>query len=246
MSDPTPIIPIEPHGDLILKVRQNEEASEFRYRVSSRTLKENSRYFENLLSGRFSEGQKLSAALEALKLEGHATSAEVPEDALPTISIVDVGRISKVSSIQNLFADFLKVLHGQQLTVPPPIANMANLAVVADRFDALPYFAVQVQRKRYIQAADAKTKKRAGTSALPLEERVRQKLLIGLFLDHPSWVSANSKHLIIRDSVQWKPEVEEDDSLALWWDIPGGVEGKAAFYKHNTPLNIGANGIKMN
>lgn len=229
MSEPTLIIGIEPHGDLILNVRQSEDAPEFRYRVSSRMLQENSRYFENLLSGRFSEGQKLAAALEALKLDGYAMPAEAPEDALPTISIMNVGRISKVSSIQNLFADFLGVLHGQQLAVPPPIANLANLAVVADRFDALPYFSMQVQKKRYIQAADAKMKKKSSTTAPPLEERVRQKLLIGLFLDHPSWVTTSSKHLIIRDSMQWKPGVEEDESLALWWDIPGGVEGRAAF-----------------
>jgi hypothetical protein len=176
-----------------------------------------------LLGDRFSEGQTLSAGLEALKLAGHANPAEAAPQDLPHVSIVHVGRISKVSSIQNLFGDFLRALHGQQLPVSPPIPNLANLAVVADRFDALPYFLRYVRKKGYIQAADAKMKGK-GTVNLS-EERVRQKLLIGLFLDHPSWVTKYSKHLIMRDSSRWKPGVEEDDTLALWWDVPLGVEG---------------------
>lgn len=209
---------------MILEVCQDEGGPQFRYRVDSRVLQQNSRYFGNLLGDRFNEGQKLSATLDALKLAGHSNVADAPADALPTISIVNVGRISKVSTIQNLAADFFRALHGHDFGVAsPPVANLANLAIVADRFDALPYFSRYIQKKKYLLAIDAKSKGRASISLV--EERVRQKLLVGLLFDHSPWVTRYSKYLIMRDSVQWKPGAEPDDTAALWWDIPNGVEG---------------------
>lgn len=223
MSEQIAPIPIDPTGDLILEVRQEDGDVPFTYRVHSTVLRERSQYFEHLLSGRFKEGQELAAALDALKAAGCAP-AEVPADRLPRISIVYVGRISKVSSIRDLTADFLRVLHDQPLaTAHIPVGNLANLTVVADRFDALPHFARYAQRKKYLQAADAKPKNKSATAIT--EERVRQKLLIGLLLDYPPWVTKYSKHLIMRDSAQWKPDVDPDTTTALWWDMPKGVEG---------------------
>lgn len=213
---------ISPSGDLILEVSQEEGGAQYAYRVDSNVLRQNSRYFENLLSDRFSEGQKLSAALSALKIAG-SNIADASADDLPRISLVNIGRISKVSSIENLTADFLRVLHGQDLPAQPPVANLANIAVVADRFDAVPHIARFIQRKKYLQAVEAKTKGKSSTNLT--EERVRQRLLIGVLLDHPPWVARYSKHLILRDSIQWKPAAELDDTAALWWDIPNGVEG---------------------
>ncbi|KAF2194871.1 hypothetical protein K469DRAFT_686806 [Zopfia rhizophila CBS 207.26] len=211
-------------GDLILDVCQDEGGPHFSYKVDSRTLQRSSRYFEKLLSSRFSEGSKLLAELEELKVSGkYSNIADAPANALPQILIVNIGRISKVSTIQNLTADFLRALHGQDLAVAsPPVANLANLAVVADRFDALSVLSRYVQRKKYLQVIDAKTKSKSNTSIS--EERVRQKLLIGLLFDHPPWVTKYSKQLIMRDSAQWKPDIEEDHTAALWWDIPNGVE----------------------
>jgi hypothetical protein len=213
-------------GDLILDVRQTDDSAPFLFRVDSMMLQRNSPYFENLLSDRFSEGQKLSAALDALKVAGHSNIADAPAYVLPKIAIVNVGRISRVSSIQNLTADFLRALHGLDLPALPPIANLANLAVVADRFDALPHFSTYVHRKRYLQTVEARTKGRSSIS-LP-EEKIRQKLLIGLLFDHAPWITRYSKHLIMRDSAQWQSGVEEDDTKPLWWDIPNGVEGALA------------------
>ncbi|KAF2864904.1 hypothetical protein BDV95DRAFT_632583 [Massariosphaeria phaeospora] len=217
---------VAPGGDLILDVCQDEGAAPSSFRVDSNMLRLHSRYFENLLSGRFSEGQRLSAALDELNAAGYADLRDVPVDALPRVAIVNVGRISilKGSTIQNLTADFLRALHGFSLSVAnPPVANLANLAVVADRFDAVACVSIYVQRKKYLQTIDGKSKGRPSASSL--EERVvRQKLLVGLLLDHPPWVARYSKHLIMRDSVQWKPGVEEDHTKALWWDMPNGVE----------------------
>jgi hypothetical protein len=231
VADP---VVIDPNGDLILDVRQNE-APGYQYRVDSATVRQNSRYFDNLFSPRFSEGQKLSATLDSLKERGYSSSADIPPNALPRISIVDIGRIHTQSTIQNLAADFLRVLHGQPLPTSPPVSNLANLAVVADRFDALPYFIKYMQRKKYLQAVDAKAKGKPST-ALP-EERVRQKLLVGLFFDYPPWVSRYSKQLIIRDSVYWKPGKEISENAALWWDLPG-VEGTSLRLDYLSAANL--------
>ncbi|KAJ4987107.1 hydroxyproline-rich glycoprotein [Stagonosporopsis vannaccii] len=225
MSDEDDLLVIARNGDLILDVSQEESSRQYSYRVDSETLQRNSRYFENLLSERFSEGQKLAAALKELNLAGHATPEDAPLQVLPRISIVNAGRIaiSKASSIRNLVADFLRAIHGLDLAVPnPPVANIANLAVVADRFDAVDCVARYVQRKKFLHLTEAKSKGRASPALT--EERVRQKLLIGLLLDHPPWVTRYTRHLIIRDSAQWRPDAEEDHTKALWWDIPNGLE----------------------
>ncbi|KAJ4333996.1 hypothetical protein N0V95_009284 [Ascochyta clinopodiicola] len=225
MPDEDDLLVVALSGDLILDVSQEEGSQQYSYRVDSRTLQQNSRYFENLLSDRFSEGQKLAAALKDLKLAGHATLEDVPAESLSRITIIHAGRIAitKASSIRYLVADFLRAIHGLDLAVSnPPVANIANLAVVADRFDAVECVARYVHRKKFLQSTEAKSKGRASPALT--EERVRQKLLIGLLLDHPTWVIRYSKHLIMRDSVQWRPDIEEDHTKALWWDIPNGVE----------------------
>ena len=225
MPDEDDLLVIAPSGDLILDVSQEEGSQQCSYRVDSRILQQNSRYFENLLSERFSEGQKLATALKDLNLAGHASLEQTPTKSLPRIPIVNAGRIaiSKASSIRNLVADFLRAIHGLDIAIPnPPVANIANLAVVADRFDAVNCVAKYVQRKKFLQLTEAKARGRASPALT--EERARQKLLIGLLLDHPPWVTRYSKHLIMRDSVQWQPDAVEDHTRALWWDIPNGVE----------------------
>ncbi|KAJ4360500.1 uncharacterized protein N0V89_001065 [Didymosphaeria variabile] len=223
MAEKDAILVVAPAGDLVLDVSQAEGAPRFSYRVDSKALRGSSRYFENLLSERFSEGEQLSAALAALKLAGHSNLADAPVDALPRISIVDVGRTS-ASTIQNLLADFLRAVHGEDLSVAaPPVPNLANLAVVADRFDATETLSRYVRRKRYGALLDAKSAK--GRISIGMtEERVRQKLLVGLLFDHAPWVTRYSKHLILRDSSQWQPGVEEDHTRPLWWNLPNGVE----------------------
>ncbi|KAJ4291983.1 hypothetical protein N0V90_009881 [Kalmusia sp. IMI 367209] len=211
MADDDSLLVIAPAGDLILDVSQEDGSRQFAYRVDSKVLRASSQYFENLLGERFSEGQQLSAALEALRLAGHSNIADAPVDALPRIAIV------------NVVADFLRAVHGQDLAVAsPPPPNLANLAIVADRFDATECLSRYVQRKKYLQLLDAKARGRI--SAGMTEERVRQKLLVGLLFDHAPWVTRYSKHLILRDSAQWQPGVEDDYTKALWWNLPNGVE----------------------
>ncbi|KAL1598915.1 hypothetical protein SLS60_008060 [Paraconiothyrium brasiliense] len=223
MADNDALLVVAMAGDLVLDVSQAEGAPQFSYRVDSKTLRESSRYFDNLLSDRFSEGEQLSAALAALKRAGHSNLADAPIDALPRVTIVDVGRTS-VSTIRELLADFLRAIHGEDLSVAaPPVPNLANLAVVADRFDATETLSRYVRRKRYGALLDAKSAKGRISTGMT-EERVRQKLLVGLLFDHAPWVTRYSKHLILRDSSQWQPGVEEDHTRPLWWNLPNGVE----------------------
>jgi hypothetical protein len=53
MSDEEGLLVIAANGDLVLEVAQEEGGQQFSYRVDSKTLQHNSRYFENLLSDRF-------------------------------------------------------------------------------------------------------------------------------------------------------------------------------------------------
>lgn len=211
-------------GDLVLDISQDVGTPQYSYRVDSKVLQQTSRYFENLLSDRFSEGRQLASALKDLKVDSSG-ALEASVNKLPHIQIVNVGRIAiaKDSSLKPLLADFLHIIHGHDLTVTsPPLTNVANLAVVADRFDAVAVLSRYIQRKKFLQLIDVKTKGKPPPAAT--EDRVRQKLLVGLLFDYPAWVTKSSKHIILRDSVQWRPGTEEDHTKALWWDIPGGVE----------------------
>ncbi|QDS77620.1 hypothetical protein FKW77_002431 [Venturia effusa] len=214
------ITTIAPNGDLVLDIHDEGRDQIFSYRVRSEQLKQASPYFVRLLDpSKFGEGQQVADKLEELR-GIYPEIGDAPSRELPRVTIVDIGRTSKVNTIQNLVADFLKILHGIEILTPvPPLPNLANLTVVADRFDALLRFSTYAHRKKVFSAIDVRTKGKVAS-----EERLRQKLLIGLLLDYPPWVAATSKRLIIGGSVQWKSDAVVDDDLAFWWDMPHGLE----------------------
>lgn len=222
-ESPPEITAITPTGDLVLDIHDEGRSQVFSYRVSAEHLKQASPYFVRLLDpSKFGEGSQVAEKLKELR-NTYPDIEAAPSNELPRVSIVDIGRISKVNTIKNLVADFLNILHGLEIsTVVPPIPNLANLAVVADRFDALPHFSAYARRKKVYSTIDTRSKGKLGL--LP-EERLRQKLLIGLLFDHPPWIATYSKRLIIGGSSQWKPDAEENDELASWWDMPHGFEG---------------------
>ena len=225
MPKETDLTVIAPAGDLLVEVRCDDGNDGFSYRVDAELLRQSSPYFGALLGSGFSEGARVIVEHGKLKKKyGDDFITEASANELPRVCISNIGRISKVNTIKNITADFLRAIHGLDLAVPsPPIQNIANLAIVADRFDALPSFSKFVRRKKYLQTLDAKTKPKPSSNMS--EERVRQRLLIGILLDHPPWVTKYSKQLIMNDSVRWKPQAEDEESSALWWDIPCGVEG---------------------
>ncbi|KAK8158001.1 hypothetical protein BKA80DRAFT_207789 [Phyllosticta citrichinensis] len=220
---------IAPDGDLLLRVKEDEGQEGFLYRVDVGRLRGASTYFDNLLGPTFNEGVRVAKQLEELRI-CNPRMIEVPAESLPEVTIVDVGRISRVSSIKFLMADFLRVLHGSSLgKEPPPLTNLANLCVLADRFDSLPIFAALVQKHKYLSLIDMKIKTKGFSAST--EERIRQRLLIGVLLDHPPWVRQNSKRLIIQGSGRWKADFEEkeEEGAALWTDLPGIIEDELFF-----------------
>jgi hypothetical protein len=211
-------------GDLLITLYDHGKMLTYKYRVEADRLRQGSPYFASLLHPeKFAEGSRVCREIKELRIK-YNSAEEMPTAELPRVVITDVGRISEVRSIKVLAADFFRVLHGQELsTANPPISNLANLAIVADRFDALALLARYVRKRRFLQSLDAKTNR--GTSSNLPEERIRQKLLIGLLLDHGTWVSMYSKRLIIKNSIRWKPETLEEHDSALFWDLPHGLEG---------------------
>ncbi|KAF2423753.1 hypothetical protein EJ08DRAFT_421357 [Tothia fuscella] len=209
-------------GNILLTVHDESLGQNFSFRVGKEQLEQASPYFKNLLDpSKFGEGVHVSEKLELLQKK-YGNSADIPTAELPQVKIADIGKISHVNTIKPLISDFLSVLHGLELSmVHPPIPNLANLAVVADRFAALPTLMRHLQRKKIFTIIDARAK-RASTGIS--EERARQKLLIGLLLDHPVWVSEFSKRLILSGSTRWKIDAVKDTEAALWWDLPLGIE----------------------
>lgn len=241
-----------PTGDLVLVVHRHslpsdrstvavtghhpEPETAFQYRVDSKRLQETSAYFARLLDpDKFGEGAAVAEHHVTLRSK-YPTLDLVPFEELPTVHIADVGKISPtVKSIQNLMGDFLRALHDQDLSVKvPPLANVANLVVVADRFDALVAVRQYFKSRKLMALLDAKGSIAAKGQEKAIntwsEERVRQRLLVGLLLDNATWVWYSSSRLIHRG---WVGK-EADDNAALWWDLPMGIEGK----DHNNQDNI--------
>jgi hypothetical protein len=217
-SEDEPALDITATGDLVLQI--NHGGERFLYRVAVTSLTKTSPYFKNLLEGDFGESIQVQRKLKTLDRN---KIAELPHDALPLVKITDLGRISKVNTIRNLVEDFLNIVHGNGLSKSSPISNLANLAIVADRFDCLPSLITADRRLKPIQANERR-KSNALTSVKDSEERTRQKLLIGILLDRSVWVSVTSKSLIIGGSTRWKPDAVDESDAALWWDLPHGIE----------------------
>ncbi|KAI7114361.1 hypothetical protein KC352_g34685, partial [Hortaea werneckii] len=203
------IVQIATGGDVVVCVEHETKSIKHtaRFRVSTPALKQHSKYFERLLQpGRFGEANRIEEQHRQLK-ERYQNLAEVPIEELPSVSVQDLGRISSVKSISTLVADFFQILHGQDLDTLPPVANLANLAVVSDRFDALDVVKSYVGRKKIIRALDGKTTPKVDNALS--EEKVRQRLLVAVMLDYPPWVEKYSARLIVKGWVGREADLSE-------------------------------------
>lgn len=223
-DDETGIVEIaSKNGDLVLHIEHGvPEPKIHSFKVSTTALKK-SKYFERLLeAGRFGEGQQVASQHDILRQKFQEITL-APATELPSIRIVDLGRISAVKSTRPLLTDFFLIMHDKDTSSPPPVSNLANLAIVADRFDALATVRTYVRRKKFLLALDAKTQPKAEASLS--EERVRQRFLVALLLDHAPWIERYSARLINRGWVGQEADVDDP----LWWDLPGRVEEELAF-----------------
>ena len=213
------IIAIDEHGDLVVHIEHQTAQAKLaqKYRVSIATLRTTSRYFASLLDGRFGESAKIEQQHTILR-QRYNSLDKAPSLELPSVYIEDIGRISAVKSIEALCTDFLLILHGKDTLASPPVANLANIAIVADRFDALDAVRTYAARKRLIRGIDGKTTQKAEQGLT--EERVRQRLLVAVLLDHAPWVDRYSARLITKG---WVGK-EADEADAMWWNLPQNLE----------------------
>ncbi|KAK4545202.1 hypothetical protein LTR36_003381 [Oleoguttula mirabilis] len=224
-GDGDAIIPIAGHGDIVLRIEHETPTVKHvaQFRVSAPALRQHSKYFERLLqAGRFGEGLQVDEQHKRLR-ERYQSITEAPANELPVISVQDVGRISAVKSIAALCTDFFYILHSKDTQTFPPVANLANLAIVADRFDALDAVKSYVKRKKMIRAIDGKTTPKADIALS--EEKVRQRVLVAIMLDYAPWTERYTARMIIKGWVGKEPDL----SAALWWDLPQRVEEELAY-----------------
>lgn len=152
-SSESDFIVISPSGDLILEVTKDGSKECAFFKVESEELKEHSRYFARLLdSNAWQEGRSMAEHRSRLT-NTYQSFKEVPDEDLPHIAISDIGQTSTVRSIKYIMGDFLRILHGQDITTAaktPPTSNIANIAVLADRFDAIDVVALWAKSKKNV------------------------------------------------------------------------------------------------
>ncbi|KAI9695425.1 MAG: hypothetical protein M1820_008610 [Bogoriella megaspora] len=211
---------ISESGDLVLSLRHEVGKGlwqKYKYRVNTQEIQRNSKYFDHLLCGPFVEAQKVSEALQRLR-QVSGSPAEIPSADLPVLEIEDMGMISVSKSIHGLMSDFLRALHDQEMVGKVNIlGNIANLTVVADRFDALEWFSHYVARRKLLRPKDI-------SEAKMTEIQLRQKLFVGSLLDYEPWVGLSSQRLIIKGSARWQTDAKDEAINAAWWILPKGLE----------------------
>lgn len=214
------VVCVCPTGDVVLDVQSDcdQDQGTLSFRVSSRSLVSHSVYFQRLLEDtRFAEGSNVATTLEKVRAE-HGDSAEAPSDSLPHVHVAELGRISPIKSIRPIFTDLLLILHNGDLPSRKiPLTNLANLVIVADRFDSTKPFADWIRSRGVLVRPKA-------LSANPSEEALRQRLLLGLLLQDTELVLHHSRDLIVKGSPLWDDHDKPLPSDALWWDLPSGIE----------------------
>jgi len=218
-------VDIDPSGDVVVVVSHLSHQP-VAFRISATQLRSSSRYFAQLFEpSKFSEGHQVEQTLALLRKQ-YEHVGMVPASQLPKIYIEYLGRVGKLSSIEGLMSDFFSILHGKKTSTRAmhmPLMNLANLAVVADRLDALEPLRQHAARLKLPEIIDA----RARQPAVFAEERARMKVYVGYLLGHHPWVK-ESHGIIVAGSNLW---LDHDQSRVegAWWDLPGGLEGGISF-----------------
>lgn len=231
-SDDERYICIKKDADLVLDVEVESGDGHMLYLVSTVKLRDSSPYFRNLLDPeKFSEGVRLTAVQRMLR-ERYRSWGDVPPNELPRIPIKDIGQLSSRVAHEESMTTFLSVLHG----VFPPVnsaspSSLANLVVVADRFDGLSSIK-ELVRKHHILYWAITTKWLQSTYK---EEPIRQILLSGVLLNLSHWITSFTTRMVNHGSRYWGSVAEgvDEGSSPLWWTLPNGVEGGSMSISHD-------------
>lgn len=200
------------------------------FRVELATLRRQSKYFEKLLSDtRFTEANAIAAALSALSSRGVEPAAAEAKD-LAWIKIDDDDEATRYARREQVFADLLRVLHGQKVTTTAvTIDYVAAMAVFADRFDCALAVAKMMNSGLKFRWPTTLRKAPAGEDAKmsrSTENVLRQKVLIAWLLNLPDKFSAATRELILSGSCKWTafPDPNEAEDEPTWWYLQDGLE----------------------
>lgn len=218
--------------------------------VPSTALVQTNPYFAALLDPRkFAEGRRLvektSQLIEKYGSHMRGRLDQVHFDDLPRVGVEAVGMIARNTSEADVFEFFLKVLicafkggekkkdFLKELALKP-VPFLSSLIVVANRFNGQEVLktlmaesrcAVNLTKDKLLKPVNMKG------ARLSNEERVRQALYVGIFLDHHRVTRAMSHALITMGSKAWFYGGDEADAPAqrlVWWHLPNGIEGKSS------------------
>ncbi|KAL2157821.1 hypothetical protein VTH06DRAFT_5090 [Thermothelomyces fergusii] len=176
------------------------------YRVQLSALKQNSKYFANLLGDtRFAEAKSIEQGLQQLLLK-NVKPSEADAGDLPVVRIREDDEATRSASHVSVFEDLLRILHRKQSTSKAVTMHyLAVLALLADRFDCTAIVSRYVSALKYKwPATPAKPSRDDGPSlSRAAEELVRQKILVAWLLDQPLKLHAATRELIVSGSRRW-------------------------------------------
>ncbi len=230
---------ISSDGDILIQIKEATTDIYHSYRCSRKVLRGSSEYFNVLLDPvKFSEGIAIEARLKDLARQ-YYNSVNIPESELPRATVADMGDLPKACvSRGTVVRLFFKILHDPSTAWPvlrtESVNLIALLAIVSDRFACLNTIAEYLIRQG-LETTLLKDRKSATAHRIELENR--QKLLAGFLFGFPDWVRQCSSALIIEGpkrqattSLDSSEDEERRGDHALWWRLPGGIEG-ALFVK---------------
>ena len=252
-SDPKPkdgsLTVVAEDGDLIVQIVDHATSTNLEYRCSRTVIRKSSDYFNVLLDPeKFSEGIAINSRLQELR-HSYERTLSIPISKLPKVVVRDVGHLPRDISLKTAVTLFFSILHDHyhtwQIVRSQSIQLVSMLAIIADRLSATEPIATYLRRQG-LETSLLKDRKSATIQQLVIDNR--QRLLAGLILGFPEWVRRCSISLIVDGSkglpvaIRTKHEAgdgEEDDEKydALWWSLPGGVEGTA--YMQFCPIDCG-------
>ncbi|KAL2020769.1 hypothetical protein VTK56DRAFT_7967 [Thermocarpiscus australiensis] len=210
------------------------------YRVQIAALKQNSKYFNTLLSDtRFAEARSIEAGFQRLSMK-NVKPSEADATDLPVVRIHEDDEATRSVGQESAFEDLLKILHKTQTTSRAvTIQYLAVLAVLADRFGCTAAVSRYLNALKFKWPATQTKPSADDRTALTkaAEETLRQKILVSWLLDQPLKMHTATRELIMYGSRKWSPFFDEQEtSGAAWWDLPDDLERELQ-YRRGCILN---------
>ncbi|KAI1269650.1 hypothetical protein F5Y18DRAFT_414571 [Xylariaceae sp. FL1019] len=220
------------------------------FRAELDVLKKQSKYFDKLLGDKhFKEANDITDAFAALDLK-NLKPIDAAIEELPWIRIHDDDQATSYAYREHVFADLLRILHGQDAKTSQPQLTMSfvtALAVMADRFDcaaAVSRYVSTGLKFKWPVASRPKPVKDDGNGngnggmSRASENTLRQRILVSWLLNMPVRFQTATKELIMNGSCQWSSFAADENEAfsATWWYLQDGLEQELQ-YRRNCVLN---------